>query len=241
MLQQTIGHVGVVPTRRLLRIVTATIALSAVTAVVVGVRDARVDVVPVHTGPNPPGAYFRVDGRLPTAFPDDRLAIGFLQLNQPIERAAAVLGPSTTTGPDVMGPAFTWALPGGAALTVSADAGRPQSINGLYVEVPRGSPTRFAAYGDVVIGRSTLADVVDAWGPGYARTSSPFDDFVVRYVACVGSAPVVIKFDQGRRTDLRSRIAPDLQWEQPVTSLLVAYADEPPGSAGCPAPVAGGT
>jgi hypothetical protein len=82
-----------------------------------------------------------------------------------------------------------------------------------------------------VIGRSSLRDVVSAWGDGFATAADPFDDYAVRYVECVGSLPVVVKFDQAARDHLG--VPGAVLWDEPVTRVLIAYADEPAGSEGC--------
>lgn len=196
---------------------------------------------PTAPGVSPtPDAYYDLDGGVPQAYPDTRLAVGFLTLDDPLQRAIDVLGPPPSTGPDIFGTAYTWALPGGAFLLVSADDG--MSIGGVVVVAPSESPVRFSAFGGVVVGSSSLRNVVAAWGPGYVSAAHPEDDFSISYVACVGLYPVIVKFDQQARTQHTYAPASGSRlWDAPVTSLLVAYADEPPGSEGCslPAPTAG--
>jgi len=100
--------------------------------------------------------------------------------------------------------------------------------------VPPGSPARFAIHGSAVIGASTLQEIVDGWGPRYTAATSSFDDFAVRYVDCVGPFPVVVKFDQDATgTERDAEVPKSPRWDERVTSMLVAYADEPPNSAGC--------
>jgi hypothetical protein len=170
----------------------------------------------------------------PKAFPSSRLAIGFLTLDEHLQRAVDVFGAPRSTMPDIVGEAHSWTL-AGAELTVSAwKDGVAPAISGLYLKVPADSPARFAIFGDRVLGASTLREVVEAWGPEYTAASSRFDDFVVRYNECVGRYPIVVKFDQdateSERGSLRSQSP---LWDERVTRMLVAYADEPPNSGGC--------
>ncbi|MFP5377772.1 MAG: hypothetical protein ACLGIO_13470 [Acidimicrobiia bacterium] len=180
-----------------------------------------------------PEAYYDLRGGTP-ATPASRLGVAFLALGQPFEDALAALGPPASTFPDIGGTASTWPL-GDARLTVSA-WGDDRSIAALNASVPAGSPVRIGAFG-VVIGRSTLSEVVEAWGGGFTPATSAFDDHVVSYVECAGPAPVVVKFDQAAATEEEFAPTPGSPlWGSPVTSVLVAYADEPSVSSGCPAP-----
>jgi hypothetical protein len=177
--------------------------------------------------------YFSVEGRTPTAFPKMKLGLAFLALDEPLTWAAEALGPAAATEPDIFGTARTWNLPGGAVLTIST-WDDTQEIAGLHAVVPSPSPTRLSAFGGIVVGQSSLRDVVAAWGDDFASATSPFDDYVVRYVECAGKHPVVVKFNQSAATDPGAALDPEsLHWDDPVTSLLIAFADEPPGSSGC--------
>lgn len=194
--------------------------------------------ISTHPFPGPePGpnleAFFSLEGRLPQAFPETRLAIGFLTLDDPSRKAGDVLGPPDSTEPDILGTAYTWALPGGSSLLVSI-WDDTQQVNGVRAFAPTESPVRFSAFGGVVVGSSTLRQVVVAWGAGYVAASHPEDDFAVSYVECLGPYPVIIKFDQLARTgDDYMPVPGSPLWNMPVTTLLVAYADEPPGASGC--------
>jgi hypothetical protein len=177
--------------------------------------------------------YFRVDGRTPTAFPKVKLGLGFLALDDPLARAVETLGPAAATEPDIIGTAHEWNLPGGAVLTIST-WDDTQEIGSLHAVVPTSSPTRLGAFGGIVLGQSSLRGVVAAWGDDFTSATSPVDDYVVRYIECVGEHPVIVKFGQTATTDVGSALAPESrQWDDPVTSLLIAVADEPPGSSGC--------
>lgn len=201
----------------------ALVASLALAAAVDGRRPARV-VAASPAGDGLVSDAVTVDGTPPTRFPASRLGVGPLALDQPAGRALAVLGPPTATAPDIGGSASTWWLGRGARLTVSAwaDNGR---ISGLSATVPPGSPVRVAAYGGVVVGATALADAVAAWGPGYTLATSPEDDYVVAYLDCAGGWPVVVKFDQPAPAQPTGARPP--RWDQPVTGLLVAYADGP--------------
>ena len=185
-----------------------------------------------------PGAegYYDLDGGVPTAFPATPLGVAFLTLDDPFTEAPASLGPPASTFPDIGGTASTWFL-GDARLTVGAwGEGDRLTVSSLHVGVPAGSPVRVSAFG-AVIGKSTLAEVVAAWGDRYTAATSPYDDYVVSYVECAGPYPVVVKFDQVTATDATFRPGPGSPlWDQPVTSVFVAFADERPGGGGCPAP-----
>ena len=181
-----------------------------------------------------PQAYIDLHGGTPATFPATRLGVASLVLDEPFGQAVVALGPPASSFPDIGGTASTWDLPGGARFTVGAwdDDGR---ISALYADVPPGSPVRVSAYG-AVIGQSTLAEVVAAWGPGYRAATSPYDDYVVSWVECVGPSPVVVKFDQASATEEDYAPGPGSPlWTRPVTSVFVGFADERPGTAGCPA------
>jgi hypothetical protein len=202
--------------------VAALAGLAVAVAVIAGLwsrSDAPTSDGPAHA------AYFNVDGRTPSSFPASKLGLAFLSLDEPIDRAVDALGPPTSTQAGIFGIARTWRLPDGARLTVSSREG-PGTIYGLFAFVPPDSPVRLGAFGHVVVGRSSLREVVAAWGGGFASSASPSDDYVVSYVECVGPSPIVVKFDQ-------VAAAGPPRWDEPVTSILVAYADEPAGSAGC--------
>jgi hypothetical protein len=218
----------------------ALVALAVGSVVVVSLRsgDRTIDVgtrpsSPRSSGAADPDAYFNVEGRTPSAFPATKLGLAFLALDEPLARAVDALGAPMSAEPDIFGTARSWDLPGGARLTVSAwDDTR--TINGLYASAPAASSVRVAAFGSIVIGQSSLREVVAAWGGAFTAATSPFDDYVVRYGECVGPYPVVIKFDQATTSDVRFAPTPASPlWDEPVTSVLIAYADEPAGSAGC--------
>lgn len=185
--------------------------------------------------PQPPGASVNEEARTPPAFPETKLGVGLLALDQPVEQALATLGSPASTEPDINATtAHVWDLDAGARLTVGAwdDTGE---ISGLFASVLPGSRARIGVFGGVIVGESRPRDVVAAWGGAFTIATSPVDDFVVSYVECVGPFPVVIKFDQpaaGEEPFTPTARSP--LWDEPVTGVLVAYADEPPGSAGCP-------
>lgn len=184
-------------------------------------------------GPAGPERLFSVDGRLPPEAPDRRTAIGFLRLDDPLDAAVDVLGPPERVEPDIDATrTHTWQLPGDAVLAVTAGEQPPERITGLYARVPPGSPVRLPLYGGVLPGQSTLADVIEHWGEGYATGTHPGDDFALRYVRCSGPFPVVVKFDSAEQS--RSMQA-GVAGGETLASVLVAYADADPGSEGCPA------
>lgn len=183
-----------------------------------------------------PDAYYSLTGETPQAYPDTRLAIGFLALDDYLPKALQALGDQAWSEPDIFGTAYTWAFPDGGYLLVSAwdDTRR---VNGVVAVAPAESPVRFSAFGGVVVGASSLREVVTAWGTDYQMASYPYEDFSVSYVECVGPYPVVVKFDQLARTeDAHSPLPGSPLWDMPVTGLMIAYADEPSGSSGCPKP-----
>lgn len=183
-----------------------------------------------------PEAYYDLGGATPAASPASRFGVAFLSLDDPFERATGALGPPAATFPDIGGTASSWVL-GDALLTVGAwGDGLTSSISSLYASVPEGSPVRVSAFG-AVIGQSSLADVVGAWGPGYRAATSPYDDYVVSYVECAGPYPVVVKFDQAAVSEGAFTPGPgSALWARPVNSVFVAFADEPPSSSGCTEP-----
>jgi hypothetical protein len=160
------------------------------------------------------------------ATPTDRTGLAFLALDDPLERAEDILGPADERAPDMYASTrHIWALPDGATFEVIADE---QGVLGLYAHAPVGTTARLHAYGGVQLGASTPEDVVAAWGEGYDLPLHDSEDYVLRYIVCQGAFPVVVKFDQ-------DGAAPDVRWDEPVTSVFVAYADAEPGTAGCPA------
>jgi hypothetical protein len=224
-------------------VVAALVMLAVAAVVVAGVwsgsetadvrTDARTGDGPTTGMPDSLAAYFNVDGRTPSSFPETKLGLAFLALDEPLARAVDALGSPTSTEPDIFGTARTWDLPGGARLMVSA-WDDTHTINGVHASVPPESPARLGVFGRVVIGQSPLRQVVAAWGEGFSAATSPFDDYVVSYVECVGPYPVVVKFDQAAATDTEFAPVPASPlWDEPITSVLIAYADEPAGSAGC--------
>jgi hypothetical protein len=225
------------------RVVVAGLVLFAATAAVLGVwsgsdtADIRSD-APTREElatriPSGPEDYFNVNGSTPTSFPETTLGLAFLTLDDPLARALDVLGPPTFTEPDIFGTAHSWSLPGGARLTVGA-GDDTHTIDGLYAFVPIESSTRLGVFGQVVIGQSSLRELVSGWGGAFSAATSPFDDYVVRYDGCVGRSPIVVKFDQVAANDIDFAPVPiSGLWDAPVTSVLIAYADEPPGSGGC--------
>lgn len=178
----------------------------------------RPDTVPGDTGRG-----YALDGGDPETFPDEPTGLAFLTLDDPLSLATEEFGPPQEQQPDINGAtANTWTLPGDARFTaVAAGEAADDPLVGLIVEVPASSPVRVAAYEGVVVGRSTPAQVAEAWGAGYDRSQGAGEDYVIRYTLCQGGWPVVVKFDQPETAG----------WDDaPVTRVLIAYADDDPGS-----------
>lgn len=174
---------------------------------------------------NPPESDARDDSAF-AATPAQRTGLAFLTLDDPLERAVSTLGPPDHQAPDINATlTHTWELAPGAQLDVTAD---DRGITGLAARVPPDPPVRVAGHAGIVIGESTPAEITDRWNGDYEVASHPDEDFVLRYIDCAGPFPVVIKFDQ----DTGGLV----QWDEPVTWVLIAYADAEPGTAGCPAP-----
>ncbi|HVL97934.1 MAG TPA: hypothetical protein VM324_01405 [Egibacteraceae bacterium] len=160
-----------------------------------------------------------------TAIPAGRTGLAFLNLDDPLERAVSALGPPDARVPDMNAAfAYTWDLAPGVELVVTAD---DHGILGLAARVPADGPVRIAAHAGVVIGESTPADIVRLWGQDHEVARHPGEDFVLRYIECVGAYPVVVKFEQGNDPA-------EVRWDEPVTGVFLAYADAEPGTAGCP-------
>lgn len=156
--------------------------------------------------------------------PAQRSGLAFLTLDDRLERAVSTLGPPDHRVPDMNATtAHTWELAPGAEFDVIAD---DRGITGLAARVPADPPVRIAAHAGIIIGQSTPADITDRWGTGHATPRHPGEDFVLRYIECAGPLPVVIKFHQ-------DTAAPEVHWNEPVTGVLIAYADAEPGTAGC--------
>lgn len=175
---------------------------------------------------NPPESAARDDSAF-AATPTRRTGLAFLTLDDPLERAVSTLGPPDRQAPDINATlTHTWELAPGAQLDVTAD---DRGITGLAARVPADPPVRVAGHAGIVIGESTPAEITDRWAGDYDVARHPDEDFVLRYIDCAGPFPVVIKFDQDTG-------GPEVQWDEPVTWVLIAYADAEPGTAGCPAP-----
>lgn len=158
--------------------------------------------------------------------PAERTGLAFLTLDDPLERAVSTLGPPDRQAPDMNAAlTHTWELAPGAELNVTAD---DEGIIGLAARMPANPPIRIAAHGGIIIGESTPAEITERWGDGHEIAPHPGEDFVLRYIECAGPFPVVIKFDQ-------HTTPAEAHWNEPVTSVLIAYADAEPGTAGCPA------
>lgn len=216
---------------RLVAIVTL-LLLAALAAVAArsAVRSGGDQVSALAPSEAPSGAsQLSIDGSPPAELVVDPLRVGPVALDDPIEGVLEVLGPPMSTEPDLFGTAHVWPLPGRAELVVTAWDEEPRTVSGVTAKVPEGSPVRISVGREVVLGKSTLNEVVGRWGP----TEEPAEDgsdHVALYTSCIGPAPVVVKFDQdaaGPPGGVRTP-APD----RPVTRVLVAYADEPSGS--CP-------
>lgn len=150
-----------------------------------------------------------------------RTAIGPIALDGDLAEVAAALGPAAGHELDLGGTGYRWDLEGGAVLFVIAD--EADTVVGVDLTVPAGSAVRATLDGGLVAGRSTVGDVRRRWGPPDA-VGAGLDDFALRYVTCIGPAPIVLKLDS---TD---RGAGDAAR---VEHVLVAYADEAPGTSGC--------
>ena len=163
------------------------------------------------------------------ATPSTRLGLGALRLDGDFGRVIDALGPPDATVPDIDGSAHRWRLPGGE-LDVTVRDGTTE-ITALQATVDPGGPPGVTLFGGLQLGKATLGELLDVWGEPAQPPASADDDFVAAYTACAGAFPVVIKFDQtgpGR--------GPAASRSEPLTRVLVAYADEPATSAGCFAP-----
>jgi hypothetical protein len=157
--------------------------------------------------------------------PEVRTGLAFLEIGDPLEMAVAVLGPADAQMADINATTtHTWMFDDGAELSVTvADE---LGILGLYASAPADGTLRPTAWGAVTVGASTPADVVDRWGSAYDLPEVD-GDFVLRYIECVGPWPVVVKFDQ-------AGAGPDVRWDEPITSVMIGFADADPGTEGCP-------
>jgi hypothetical protein len=155
-----------------------------------------------------------------SAEPPGPLALGALTLGDEFADALATLGPPDRQQPDLGGTSHVWTV-GRAELLVTVWDHGPEELAGLYIDVAEGSGVEARAWGGIVIGRSTVDDVLAAWGPG-VPASDPWSDYAVRYTRCLGVAPVVVKFGSGAD-------GPD----DVVTTARIAVADAAPGTEGC--------
>jgi hypothetical protein len=155
------------------------------------------------------------------ADPPGPLALGALALGDGFAEAVAPLGPSDRRQPDLGGTTHVWELGRGGELLVTVWDDGPAEIAGLYVDVPAASDVEARVGGGIVIGRSTVAEVREAWGPGVPATDT-WSDYAVRYTRCLDGAPVVVKFGSG--TD-----GPD----DIVRAARIAVADAEPATGDC--------
>jgi hypothetical protein len=180
-----------------------------------------------------PFRYFSLDGDDPQEAPSGRTGLGFFDLDDPLVTVLDVLGPPVSTGPDINATtAHTWMLPGDAELTVITDDGPARQIVGVYAEVPSVSPVRLPLQHHVVLGQTTAAALLALWGEHGAVRGDALSDYLVAYTECRGPFPIVIKFGT---TAAAPAGVPEAPGDEPVTSVLIAYADDAPGTAGCPA------
>lgn len=224
---------GPVPVARAVAVaalLTGLIALASVTvASLSSPRVALVDAGP--SGPPPASAdtaeaaSAEEDSPL-SATPAHRTGLAFLHLDDRLEEAVAVLGPPDRQEPDINATSTsTWVVAPASEFAVTGD---DHGVTGLAARVPVDSPVRVGAHAGVVIGESTPAQVAESWGDDHDVTSHAGEDFVLRYIECVGPFPVVIKFDQDTADG-------GIAWDEPVTSVFISYADAEPGTNGCPA------
>jgi hypothetical protein len=193
--------------------------------------DGRADLPPPDAGPAaapPEESDAAGDVALADALaqaPEVRTGLAFLEIGDPLELAEAVFGPSDQQMEDInAATSHTWLLEDGGevGVSVAGDLG----ILGLYAAAPVGSDHRPTAWGGIVVGESTPAEIAETWGAAYDLPEAG-GDFVLRYIECVGPWPVVVKFDQ-------DGAGPDLRWDEPVTSVMIGLVDADPGTEGCP-------
>ena len=201
---------------------------------VIGVVIALAPVVRAHLTSTPLAfagpAGVAGDDRWPTETPAQRTDLAFLSLDEPLDQAVSALGPPDSRVPDINAAwTSTWELGHGAELDVTADE---HGITGLAARVPAHPAVQIAAHAGVVLGESTPTEITQRWGDDHTIGGHPGEDFVLRYIECVGPFPVVVKFDQPAADA-------EVHWDEPVTGVLIAYADAEPGTAGCPAVSAG--
>lgn len=206
----------------LLRAVAAVAVIGAVIALAPVVRDHLAGTPLALAGP----AGAAADDPWPAETPAERTDLAFLSLDEPLDRAVSALGPPDERVPDINAAwTSTWDLGHGSELRVTADE---QGITGLAARVPNDPAVQIEAHAGIVLGESTPADITQRWGDDHEIGRHTGEDFVLRYIECAGPFPVVVKFDQ-RAADA------EVRWDEPVTSVFIAYADAEPGTAGCPA------
>jgi hypothetical protein len=189
-------------------LVAFTVALAGVLAVS-GLRahpDAPSDAAPTA----PPARDVSVAGLGP------RDVVGGVRLGERIGDVLVRLGAPASVEHEMSGTEYTWDLEGGATFVVVGSHPADGSVVGIHASVPPGSAARVSAFGGVVVGHSTPRGVTAAWGPDFSVPASPDDDFLVRYVECTGRYPAMAKFG-----------APSTGWDEPVRTVLLAYAEGP--------------
>jgi hypothetical protein len=183
-----------------------------------------------HTTPDP-YQFFSLDGTTPLRAPATRTGLAFLDLDEPLQPALDVFGPPAGTTADINATtAHTWALPGGAELTVITDRSPQRHIVGLFGAVLPTSPVRLPLQHHVTVGQTTASGVLATWNAADAIAADHLSDYRLAYALCRGPFPVVVKLDQAAPS------TPGGWLDQPFTSVLIAYSDDGPGTAGCPLP-----
>ena len=210
----------------LVRAVAAMAVIGAVIALAPVVREQLAGIPLAFAGP----ASIAGDDQWPAETPAQRTDLAFLSLDDPLDRAVSALGPPDRRAPDINAAwTSTWELGHGSELDVTADE---YGITGLAARVPADPDIQIHAHAGVVLGESTPTEITQRWGDDHVVGTHPGGDFVLRYIECAGPFPVVVKFDQPAADAA-------VRWDEPVTSVLIAYADAEPGTAGCPAMSAG--
>lgn len=164
-------------------------------------------------------------------FPTERTGVGFVHLGDPVEEVHAELAEPDAIEPDVSGWMHRWDLAGGAEFGVSTWEDDTYEVAGLSAVVPDGSDVTMALYGGVVLGESTVGEIVEAFGPDAEPSTHEHDDYVVQYVGCIGAFPVIVKIDAAG-ADEQGLLGP-AAFDLPATRILTGFVDGPPGQLGC--------
>jgi hypothetical protein len=203
------------------------------------------------TAPDPQAlSSYLLDASKPPLSPGGRLDVGPFVYGGDVGRVLQLLGPPTVTdvedGPLGSSRIYRWQPDVGFTFKVGTPIDS-ENIDEFRVEAQPMTETRLTLWGGLVMGSSTMGDVVGVWGDEYSTEFDPVYldarrtvvggyDYRFRFSACDGPWPVVVQFGYreyvpegptdpgGFNPKLLSRV---------FTHLWIVWADEAPYTSGC--------